>query len=97
MVRPVGQQAPVCVHVLRLFSMLKSRDQENVNDWNAPRYEAVVAPNQDRLDMPVLDSLRRLAERYFNNPESLVNAIHFKYGPSGRLQVVVVLEIADIL
>jgi hypothetical protein len=47
--------------------------------------------------MPVQDSLRRFAERYFNNPESLINAVHFEYGPSGRLQVVIMLEIADIL
>jgi len=47
--------------------------------------------------MPVQDSLQRLAERYFNNPESLINAVHFEYGPSGRLQVVIMLEMADIL
>ena len=46
--------------------------------------------------MPVLDNLRRFAERYFNNPESLINAVHFENGPSGRLQVVILLEIADI-
>jgi hypothetical protein len=47
--------------------------------------------------MPALDSLRRFSERYFNNPESLVNAVHFEYGPSGQLQVVIKLDVADIL
>jgi hypothetical protein len=47
--------------------------------------------------MPVPDNLRRFAERYFNNPESLINAVHFEYRPSGRLRVVIMLEIADIL
>jgi len=55
------------------------------------------APNQAQFDMPVLDSLRRFAERYFNNPESIINAVQFEYGPSGRLQVVIMLEIADTL
>jgi hypothetical protein len=55
------------------------------------------APNHAQLDMPVQDRLRRFIERYFNNPESLINAVHFDYGPSGRLQVVIMLEIADIL
>jgi hypothetical protein len=78
-------------------------DQEN--DWYAPRYDAAgslqahtsAAPYQAQIDMPVLDNRRRFAERYFNNPESLINAVHFEYGPSGRLQVVIRLEIADIL
>lgn len=61
---------------------------------------ASAAPNQvqlELLDMPVPDSLWRFAERYFNNPRSLVNAVHFEYSPSGRLQVVIMLDIADIL
>ena len=72
---------------------------------HAPRYDAAsslqahtgAAPYQAQIDVPVLDDLRRLAERYFNNPESLINAVHFEYGPSGRLQVIIMLEIADIL
>jgi hypothetical protein len=55
------------------------------------------APNQAQLDMPVQDSLRRFAERYFNNTEPLISAVHFEYGPSGRPQVVIMLEITDIL
>jgi hypothetical protein len=47
--------------------------------------------------MPVLDSRRRFAEYYFNNPESLINAVHFEYGPSGQLQVIIMLEIVDTL
>ena len=47
--------------------------------------------------MPALGSLRRFAEYYFNNPQSLINAVQFEYGPSGRLQVVIMLEIIDII
>lgn len=75
------------------------------NDWYPLRYDAVrslqphatAAPNQVHLDMPVPNSLWRVAERYFNNPRSLVNAVHFEYSPLGRLQVVIMLDIADIL
>ncbi|KAF8495753.1 hypothetical protein F5888DRAFT_1635432 [Russula emetica] len=89
MVRPVDQQAPW--------------DQEN--EWYAPRYDAAgslqahtsAAPYQAQIDMPVQNSLRCFAERYFSNPESLINAVHFEHGPSGRLQVVIRLEITDIL
>ena len=47
--------------------------------------------------MSVLGGLRRLAEHYFSNPESLVNAVHFEYGPSGRPQVVIMLELTGTL
>jgi len=89
---------PICHAEIQLWW-----DQED--DWNAFRYDAAgslqaqtsAAPYQAQIDMPVLDNLRRFAERYFNNPESSINAVHFEYGPSGRLQVVIALEIADFL
>ncbi|KAH9965012.1 hypothetical protein BC827DRAFT_1265706 [Russula dissimulans] len=50
------------------------------------------------LDMiPVSEGLRRLARRYVNNPESLVNAVQLEPAPSGRIQVVIMIEIAEIL
>jgi len=81
-----------------------SQDQENVG--YAPLPEAVdplqvqigAEPDQAQvLDIPVSERLRRLAGRYVNNPESLVNGVHLESGPSGRFQVVITVEIGDIL
>lgn len=47
--------------------------------------------------MSVTERLRRLAERYVNDPESVVNGVHLESGPSGRFQVVITIEIGDIL
>ena len=49
------------------------------------------------LDIPVSERLRRLAGRYVNNPESLVDGVHVESGPSGRFQVVITVQIGDIL
>ena len=49
------------------------------------------------LDISVTESLRRIASRYINNPESLVNGVRLEPGPSGRFHVVIILEIANIL
>ncbi len=49
------------------------------------------------LDIPVSEHLRRLAGRYINNPESLVNGVHLESGPTSRLQIVITIEIGDIL
>jgi len=47
--------------------------------------------------MTVTESLRRLAGRYVDNPESLVNAVRLEPGSSGRFLVIIMLETADIL
>jgi hypothetical protein len=44
-----------------------------------------------------MDDLRRLAWRLVNNPESLVNVVRLEPGISGRFQVVIILEVANIL
>ena len=49
------------------------------------------------LDITVSERLRRLARRYIDNPESLVDGVHLESGPSGRFQVVITVEIGDIL
>jgi hypothetical protein len=49
------------------------------------------------FDMSVTEGLRRLARRYVDNPESLVDAVHLELGRSGRIRVVIVLETTDIL
>ena len=43
------------------------------------------------------DGLRRLADRYVNNPGSLVSVVRLEPAPSGGFQVVIMLEIADLL
>ena len=56
-----------------------------------------VVPDQAQvLDMSVPERLRRLAVRYVNNPESLVNGVHLESGPPGRFQIVITVEIGDI-
>jgi len=45
--------------------------------------------------MPVTECLRSLARRFVNNPGSLVNAIRLEPAPSGRIQVVITMEIAE--
>jgi hypothetical protein len=47
--------------------------------------------------MSVPERLRRLAEHFVNNPESLINAVSVEAGPRGRFQVVITIEIGDIL
>ena len=49
------------------------------------------------LDIPASERLRRLAVRYVNNPESLVNGVHLESGPSGPFRVIITIEIGEIL
>ncbi len=103
----VAPQAPVCCQILcysYLAEIQLKQDQENVG--YAPLPEAVgplqvqigAEPDQAQvLDIPVPERLRRLAGRYVNNPESLVNGVHLESGPSGRFQIVITVEIGDIL
>jgi hypothetical protein len=71
----------------------------------APWHEAVdslqvemgTAPYEGGLDLSAPERLRRLAGRYVNDPESLINGVHLEPGPSGRFQIVITIEIGDIL
>jgi hypothetical protein len=55
-------------------------------------------PRQDpTIRMSVADGLRRLANRYVNNPDSVVGVVRLELGPSGGFQVVIILEAADLL
>ncbi|KAF8495771.1 hypothetical protein F5888DRAFT_1635446 [Russula emetica] len=59
---------------------------------------AVAAPDRAQvLDMSIPERLRRLAGRYVNDAESIVNGVHLEPGPSGRFQIVITIEIGDIL
>ena len=50
----------------------------------------------DVPDVSVTESLRQLAGHYVNNPGLLVNAVRLEQGPSSRVRVVIVLEVANI-
>ena len=100
---PVGSQIICCLYSSELWLQ---GDQEIAR--GAPLHEAVApsnfeiqtaaAPDQAQvLDMSVPERLRRLAERYVNDPESVVNGVHLESGPSGRFQVVITIKIGDIL
>ena len=47
-------------------------------------------------NMPPANGLRNLAIRYLNNPDTHVNVLRIEPGPSGRFEVWLVLELADI-
>jgi hypothetical protein len=42
------------------------------------------------------NSLRNLAERFLNNPGTLVNMLRIEPGPGGRFEVWIAIESADI-
>jgi hypothetical protein len=42
------------------------------------------------------NGLRNLANRYLNNPGTLVNMLRIEPGPGGRFEVLIALELADI-
>jgi hypothetical protein len=62
---------------------------------------AAVQPVQPRQDptirKSVAEGLRRLADRYVNNPNSAVDVVRLEPGPSGGFQVVIILEAAELL
>ena len=85
---------------VRLTEIQLQLNQENagyahLRDTAGPLQVQFSAPRDQTqvFDMSVADILRRLAGRYVNDPQSLVNAIHLEPGPSGRFQVVIILEI----
>ncbi|KAF8495763.1 hypothetical protein F5888DRAFT_1635440 [Russula emetica] len=59
-----------------------------------PQVQMDTVPNEGALDISVPERLRRLAGRYVSNPDSTVNGVHLKSGPSGRFQVVITVDIA---
>jgi hypothetical protein len=101
----VARQAPVLNHILCSLGPVELELQQNQESANAG-YEAVgpvpiqsgAVPNEAQaIDMSVPERLRRLARRYVNNPESLVNDVHLAPGPSGRFQVVITIDITDVI
>ena len=105
----VAPQAQVLNHIVSSLGPVElelQQNQEYVNAGYAPPSEAVepvpiqssAVPNEARaIDISVPERLRRLARRYVNNPESLVNGVHLEPGPSGRFQVVITIDITDII
>ncbi|KAH9015747.1 hypothetical protein EDB83DRAFT_235763 [Lactarius deliciosus] len=49
------------------------------------------------LNVSIAEGRRRLAGHYINNPDAYVSVIRLEPGQSGRFQVIIVLEMADIL
>ncbi|KAH9073030.1 hypothetical protein EDB83DRAFT_155158 [Lactarius deliciosus] len=47
-------------------------------------------------NMPPANRLRNLASHYLNNPDTHVNILRIEPRPSGRFEVLIVLELADI-
>ncbi|KAF8267629.1 hypothetical protein EI94DRAFT_1801433 [Lactarius quietus] len=66
---------------------------------NTPQPLAAVQPEQPRQDPAISDArgLRRLADRYVNNPDSVIGMVHLEPGSSGGFQVIIILEVADLL
>jgi len=58
----------------------------------APMQAQVQAP-----DASIEERRRRLVGRYLNDPDVYVNTIRLEPGPSGELQVIITLGMADVL
>ena len=56
-----------------------------------------VALNEGDPDMSAPERLRRLAGRYVNNPDSIVNGVYVESGRSRRFQIVITIDIGDVL
>ncbi|KAH9073443.1 hypothetical protein EDB83DRAFT_2672796 [Lactarius deliciosus] len=64
----------------------------------APQTLAVVQPRQNpAIGISAAEGLRRLADRYVNNPASLVSVVRLEPSASGGFQVVIILGMADLL
>ena len=51
------------------------------------------APTVETL---ISEGRRRLAERYLHNPDAYVSMIRLEPSPSGQLQVIITVEVANI-
>jgi len=58
-----------------------------------PGFQPHAAPP---AEMPPANGLRNLADRFFNNPDALVNMLRVELGPRGRIVVWIALELAEI-
>jgi hypothetical protein len=48
------------------------------------------------INEPAREILRRMANRYLNDPDSQVNMIHIEQGTAGGIRVEITLELADL-
>ncbi|KAF8258377.1 hypothetical protein EI94DRAFT_1754868 [Lactarius quietus] len=58
------------------------------------------APMQAQVQTPdasIEERRRRLVGRYLNDPDVYVSTIRLEPGPSGELQVIITLGMADVL
>jgi hypothetical protein len=91
----------ILVHIVRQ----RFQDQNNPDPLQAgvdtSQTLGAVQPVQPRRDpalrTAVAEGLRRLADHYVNNPNSVVGVVRLEPGPSGGFQVVIILEVAGLL
>jgi hypothetical protein len=62
-----------------------------------PQIQMGTAPNEAAPDLSLPERLRRLAERYVNDQDSIVSGVHLESGPSGRSRVVITIETGNVL
>ncbi|KAH8978300.1 hypothetical protein EDB83DRAFT_1545512 [Lactarius deliciosus] len=96
--------APLTAPVLAQMHFAAPGFQEQANPAlsqataGIPQTLAVVQPRQNpTIGISAAENLRRLADRYVNNPASLVSVVRLEPGPSGGFQVVIILGMADLL
>ena len=98
----------VWAHLFSLPVYLAHIVRQGVQDQNNPdplqpavENPPTLRPAQSRRDpkirMSVADGLRRLADRYVNNPDSVIGVVRLEPGPSGGFQVVIIVEVADLV
>ncbi|KAH8982176.1 hypothetical protein EDB86DRAFT_2972144 [Lactarius hatsudake] len=99
---PTG--APLTAPVLAQMHFAASGVQEQAHPTlsqataGTPQTLALVRPRQNpAIGISAAEGLRRLADRYINNPASLVSVVRLEPGPSGGFQVVIILGMVDLL
>ncbi|KAH9030349.1 hypothetical protein EDB85DRAFT_1440756 [Lactarius pseudohatsudake] len=86
------------VHVFRQGVQEQAHPALSQATAGTPQTLAVVRPRQNSaIGISAAEGLRRLADRYVNNPASLVSVVRLEPGPSGGFQVVIILGMADLL
>ncbi|KAH9060176.1 hypothetical protein EDB87DRAFT_1683914 [Lactarius vividus] len=95
-----GVSIPLTAPVLAQMHFAAPGVQEQVNPTLSQATAGTLAVAQPRqnpiIGISAAEGLRRLADRYINNPASLVSVVRLEPGPSGGFQVVIILEIADL-
>ena len=54
-------------------------------------------PQAPTVEALIVESRRRLAGRYLNNPDAHVSMIRLEPSPSGQFQVIITVEMANVV